>query len=446
MFSRKEILRFTVPLLHYCNLTCSYCHVPNNNHTYLDFEIFKKAVDFFYWAKGYYKNLVLYGGEPLLLSDGDLKKIIDYSVEKKALYPEKKIEITLVTNLTTYRPTLEPILEKLDNLCLSIDGMKESHDVNRGMFDVTYKNFQKIKHNQKIMKGATINKVVNKKNVGNFFEDIKYMLDEFRLPISYNAALSVEDWEVESVEELEKQLEKIYLFAEENKLLRTLENFFRLPVKSCPFGTLSMWLDGKVYNCEFIANDGVNMPEPVIDIMSDTLVKESIRDCFYTVTSKRCEREDCLSCWLTCAKFSFQKNTPLGKEMTELLLRVKRTRQLHLKYFKKIVQEKYENTLDMHVIFETYDWVFWLFNFLVSLNLLLWFDTFNLSTNFSESKQKIIKKFLDIQMKKANIHFKVAIISERKEESGLQLDTKDSFVTLHGKYVWNINSEMNSFL
>lgn len=446
MFSKKDILRFTIPLLHYCNLTCSYCHVPNNKHQYLDFEIFKKGVDFFYDAKGYYKNIILYGWEPLLLSDGDLEKIVQYCVDKKALYPEKKIEITLVTNFTTYRPTLEPILEKLDNLCLSIDGSKESHDVNRGMFDVTYKNFQKIQHNQKIMKGATINKVVNKKNVGSFFQDVKYMLDEFKLPISYNAALSVEDWEVESVDELEQQLELIYAYAEENNLLWTLENFFRLPVKSCPFGTLSMWLDGKVYNCEFIANDSVNMPEPVIDVVTNTLVKESIRDCFYTVTSKRCEKEDCLSCWLTCAKFSFQKNTPLGKEKTDLLLRVKRSRQLHLKYFKKIAQEKYNKILDIHVLFDTYDGVFWLFNFLVSLYLLVGFETFEISTNFSQSKQKIIKKFLDIQMKKSNIHFTVNVSSDKKDSCTLQLDTKNSFVTLAGRYIGNINSEMNSFL
>ena len=60
MLENKDILRFTIPLLHYCNLSCDYCHVPNERKEYLDFEIYKKGVDFFYESPGYLKNLVLY--------------------------------------------------------------------------------------------------------------------------------------------------------------------------------------------------------------------------------------------------------------------------------------------------------------------------------------------------------------------------------------------------
>jgi len=140
-----------------------------------------------------------------------------------------------VTNLTTYRESLLPILEKLDELSISIDGTKESHDSNRGMFDITYSHFQKLKKSEKIMRGANINKVVNYKNTHSFFEDVVYLLDTFHLPLSYNAALTVSDWDEKSVKELFFQLDKIYHYAQEKDIISKFQNFFQIPMKSCPF-------------------------------------------------------------------------------------------------------------------------------------------------------------------------------------------------------------------
>lgn len=447
MLQNKDILRFTIPLLHYCNLSCDYCHVPNERKEYLDFEVYKKGVDFFYESPGYLKNLVLYWWEPLLLKDIELEKFIDYAINKKVLYPEKRFEVTLVTNLTVYRDSLIPILEKLDNLCISIDGTKESHDANRWMFDITFQNFQKIKNNSKIFSGATINKVVNYRNTYTFLEDIKYLLDTFELPISYNAALTVWDWDELSVKELFVQLDAIYNYAKKNHVLHRFQNFFQIAMKSCPFGTLSMWLTGKVYNCEFLSNDYVNTPEPVFDLMTKTLVKTSIKSCFYNYLNQDCINENCLSCGNTCTKFSFQKNNTLSQKQENYLIDVKKARHNHLKYFRETVENGYNFCNIIEVKNLDYKNIFKLYNYSISLAELLFFKDFYYYVDIQEVQIPIFEKLFDLMVKKWEKYFNTHFVCNHYSYTGeVSLDLKTGFVSKNGKYIWNIYSEMNSFL
>ena len=447
MIFNKDILRFTVPLLHYCNLDCSYCHVPNERMEYLDFEIFKKAVDFFYEAPGYRKNLVLYWWEPLLLSDDKLTEIIDYALLKKDSYPDKLFILTIVTNLTVFRDSLIPILERVDNLCISIDWREETHNINRWQFNNTFDNFQKISKSKKIMSWANINKVVNIKNVYTFLDDVKYLLDTFKLPVSYSSALSVWDWDKKSTNELSNQLTLIYDYAFGNGIEDQFDNFFQIPMKCCPFGTLSMWLNWDIYNCEFIANDYINNTAPIISLSKNKLLKTSIENCFFNFLSEDCIKENCLSCWSTCTNFSFQDNKSLKLDQIASLGEVKWARQNHMKFLKEIVLNKHKSTHYLNVKWFEYDNMFKLYNYIISLWDLLWFKDFYLYVDISDSKLLIINKILSVMLKKWWNSYNVYINNKKaNRDLNILLDLHTGFLYNKNKYVWTIFSEINSFI
>ena len=58
-------------------------------------------------------------------------ELITYAHDAKKAYPDKEITVTLVTNFTLYKPEWDNILEKIDNLCISIDGKESTHNKNR---------------------------------------------------------------------------------------------------------------------------------------------------------------------------------------------------------------------------------------------------------------------------------------------------------------------------
>lgn len=450
MLYNKDILRFTIPLLHYCNLSCSYCHVPNERHEYLDFETYTQGVDFFYQAPGIYKNIILYWWEPLLLKDDELDRFISYALEKKSLYPDKIFEITVVTNLTCFRESLIPILEKADNIAVSIDGKKESHDANRGLFDVTYQNFQKLKRSEKIMLWATTNKVVNKVNVHTFYEDTLYLYETFWLPVFYNQALSVGDWDQPSLEIFQSELDRIYEYVFEHKLFDRFRNFFKIPMKSCPYGTLSMALDGKVYNCEFIANDYINKPKPVIDLKQWVLKNKNIENCYYDISSEKCLAESCLQCGTTCTNFSFQSNKKLDDSSVDILRNLKRSKSQHLPKFKIAIHQKYGDIIELEAQIHDYHGIYPLFNFIYTFVLYFDIRTYKVYIHTSPARAKVISQLISILAKRGkdtNLKFwdvSIEIIAS-PEHKDIFLDLDKGLCYKNWKYYWSIHSEIAAF-
>jgi sulfatase maturation enzyme AslB (radical SAM superfamily) len=443
MINNKEIIRFTIPLLLKCNLDCSYCHVPNDRNEYLDYEIFKKSLIFFFETEWKQKDLVLYWWEPLLLWEKKLEEYINILNNIKYKYKNKDINVTMVTNLTILNEKLETLLENIDSIAVSIDWKEKSHNWNRGLFKNTYNNLLHLQENIKLKEKLSINKVVNKNNSYTFYEDVKYLIETFNIELYYNWVLTVSDWDDKSVEELNIQLKQIYQYWEKNNILSKLWNFFKIPLNWCPFWTLSLSLDWKIYNCEFMANDYINKQWYVIDLKKNTLNLD-IKDCSYNLTSKRCLGEMCMWCWKFCTKFSFQEWKFLDKKWESLLKKVKNIRFNHLDKYEKEIDEKLDWILNIEFNNIDLKWVFKLYNFLYSLEHMLSIKDFNII--LKSKKSKILKLLLNKLILKWKTRFNINIL-ENLNSYNIKVDIKSSYAYNNkNAFIWNINSEIKYFL
>ncbi len=444
MLKNKEITRFTIPLLLKCNLNCNYCFVKNTAKV-LDFDIFKKWVDFFISSEWRRKDFILYWWEPFLLWSKVLDKYLTYIFKKQEeVKSTKDIIVTLNTNLTILNDDLEKLLEKFECIIsVSIDGREHSHNLNRWMFQATLLNYKKLESNDKINKKLSINKVVNKDNVNFFFEDIKYLLNNFTWEIFYNLALGVSNWDIISLEKLEEQITLIFDYFNKNDLKERIWNFFKIPLDCCPFWTLSMWLDWKIYNCEFIATNFWNGHPEVLNLLTWNF-KKDIFDCRYNILSKKCFEEKCISCGNLCTKFSFPENNFLDKKKEILLEKVKNLRFRHLGFFKNILYSKIQWTLGIKIIINDYNKVYWIYNFIYSLNKFLGIEEFYIEV-YSDNKwkisliEKLIMRLYLKWWKKFNIKF-------QNNDYLLLVNLDTSYVYDNkNKYIWNISSEIKSF-
>lgn len=137
-----------------CNLRCKYCvysgSYTNRVHTNkrMDFEIAKKAVDFYY---DHSKNTEIasvsfYGGEPLLEFEL-INKVVAYC-EKK--FAGKQLNINMTTNATLLTRKIMDFLQSHKvNLTISLDGPEEIHNEGRVFADSKTGTFAKIMENLK---------------------------------------------------------------------------------------------------------------------------------------------------------------------------------------------------------------------------------------------------------------------------------------------------------
>ncbi len=117
VFGQKRPFSVNWSLTNRCNLSCSYCSIPDREGKELKTEQMLKLID--EMAQAGVIKLGLSGGEPLLRKD--LNVIIDKA-------KEKNIFVSLTTNGTFAEKWL-PTLRKVDCLLLSMDGGQEVHDL-----------------------------------------------------------------------------------------------------------------------------------------------------------------------------------------------------------------------------------------------------------------------------------------------------------------------------
>ena len=143
-----------------CNLHCKHCFVSGRNIPDLTFQEVIKGLTSLYGMG--MKNLYIEGGEPFLWRDGEktLHDVINLARGIGFKY------VALYTNGTF------PIEIKTDTVFVSLDGMKEVHDLIRG------KSYERILFNirQSSHKKILINYTVTKKNL----DVIEEFLEEMR--------------------------------------------------------------------------------------------------------------------------------------------------------------------------------------------------------------------------------------------------------------------------
>ena len=113
-----------------CNLKCSYCFEKKERGKKINID---KLIEFLK-ENPYIKRFSLFGGEPLLALDV-IEKVIDY-IENSELDENQKNSLLdsargIITNGTLIPKFIKRIKKNKLHLQISLDGCKESHDLNR---------------------------------------------------------------------------------------------------------------------------------------------------------------------------------------------------------------------------------------------------------------------------------------------------------------------------
>ena len=142
-------MKFAISLTHNCNLNCRYCYAGSKFKENMTFETATKVIHFIdNITKNVNTNQIItigfFGGEPLLCYDL-IKRIIDYS--NKNIKNNGSIKFSITTNgLLLNKDRLEYLKSQNVDLCISIDGNEEIHNLNRiylngrGSFNQVLKN------------------------------------------------------------------------------------------------------------------------------------------------------------------------------------------------------------------------------------------------------------------------------------------------------------------
>lgn len=256
-----------------CNLKCSYCYEGNKkNKSYMSEATLEKALDFI--AKNNLPNdpidLLLLGGEPLL-NKKMLFKTMNIINHK---YPEIKhlFRYQMTTNgILLDDNTLKFIEDNQIELSISIDGDRETHNLNRksingkDVYDIIFGNMQKLLQRQmpfSVRMTATAN------NVHLLYHNVRYFYELGIRKINIGMD-ELGDWDKKSLQVLDQQLELLdtyYLecFANDEDAVLNLYDyklstfiFKRRPVY-CSAGSkehLVINSKGEFYPCGYVANE-----------------------------------------------------------------------------------------------------------------------------------------------------------------------------------------------
>ncbi|MBK1809550.1 radical SAM protein [Clostridium sp. YIM B02505] len=259
-------------LTYKCNLNCSYCYEKDikigmknklNDNTIDDYLIF---IENFLYDKNRNENepyiVNLHGGEPLL-EFNLLKKVVGRLKQSEKL-KSKKIMFGVTTNGTLLNEEIIDFLcENFHySLSVSIDGIKENHDRNRkfangeGSFKLIIDNALKILHKRSDIR---IRMTFDSRTVKDLCENIIYLLSLGFNNIVPVANIFDDEWNEESSEELEKQLEMIMdhdvYKRNKNCHIGILESIKAKNVKmKCNGGinTINISPDGNIYPCTYV--------------------------------------------------------------------------------------------------------------------------------------------------------------------------------------------------
>ncbi|MCU9807302.1 radical SAM protein [Paraclostridium sp. AKS46] len=146
-------MKFTIFITEKCNLRCTYCYEQGmDRNKSMDINIADKTIDFICKKiKDEDIDIPLcigfHGGEPFM--NFEVAKHMHKELSKKVV--GRKIIYDVTTN-GTYLDTekIDFICKNIDNISVSIDGTKESHDENRifangdGSYDIAIKNAKKL--------------------------------------------------------------------------------------------------------------------------------------------------------------------------------------------------------------------------------------------------------------------------------------------------------------
>lgn len=356
-------MEYIIHLTEKCNLKCTYCYENRKNND-ISFENIKNLIDYEISRKQKYSIIIFYGGEPLLQKKL-IKNTIDYINSKNS---KTNFYYGITTNGTLLDDDFITYMKnnKFVNIAYSIDGMKETHDLNRkklngnGTFDIVEKNAKKL---LKSFDEVVAMSVITRNNISNLGKNVEFLID---MGFKYINLLFdyLQDWQDEDLNIIKKQyneVAKIYankILQESDVEIPLIDDKIRTYIKDeyncnedCKLGmkNINIGTDGNFYPCmQFVNNknfiignckDGININARINLIKSSKKENETCKNCSIR---KRCKH--------TCACRNFvlsndiNKISPVVCETEKILIEVsdKMAEKLY-KQNSKMFMQKYYN-------------------------------------------------------------------------------------------------------
>lgn len=207
-----------------CNMRCKYCAYSGNyfNRTHasnrMNFKTAKKAIDFYIERSDKADKLVLsfYGGEPLLEFEL-IKQCVAYIIENKG---DKQVIFTMTTNGTLLtEEVIRFLVEHKFTLMISLDGDKESHDINRqfktggGSFDTILKKLRKLKeydelYYKEVMFNCVISYTTNFERIYKFYTESD-LFEPKAVNFNYVSSVGLKDARLSEITQRNVRIERL---------------------------------------------------------------------------------------------------------------------------------------------------------------------------------------------------------------------------------------------
>ncbi len=171
-------MEFYLMMTKHCNLSCRYCsgvNIKSSRNSEISRPELDRQLDYVFKVAGKYPkdkhSLMFYGGEPLLNLEG-IEEVI-----KRTQNTKFNFQYLIYTNGTLLNRASELLLENLSYIFVSIDGLEEVHDAQRGKGS-----FRKILSNLENLSSAFAGEKMARITVTNIvplYDSVMNLLDKF---------------------------------------------------------------------------------------------------------------------------------------------------------------------------------------------------------------------------------------------------------------------------
>lgn len=280
-----------------CNMKCRYCYEVNKMERSISYDLLDQTIEFIVNHKqknGIDKiSVVTHGGEPLIEFEkikyfiSNLNKCID------------NVEYIMTTNATLLNDEIiEYISQHYSTLSVSIDGTKQSHNLNRifqngnGSYDYVIKNAKLLLEKRSDLKARL---TINSKNVRFLFDGVKELIDLGFIDIAPVPDEFDNTWDEDSLKTLFSQGKKIIDYIKQNELLANVglisDSLVKCKNSICDGGitTMSIETNGDIYPCV----TSVGYEEFIIGNVSTGINKHHLEN---VQKWGNIENKDCVGC------------------------------------------------------------------------------------------------------------------------------------------------------
>ncbi|GJM56923.1 radical SAM/SPASM domain-containing protein [Erysipelotrichaceae bacterium OPF54] len=303
----KELSKLVLVLTNDCNLNCSYCYADGGSYgfkpEYMSHQVIDQLFRFLSENEISVKNLMLFGGEPLLAME-QINDVMD-SIQKYKVGINQYLMVTNFTILTDEE--IDFLINKNVHITVSLDGNKIINDqLRKYKFNKNKSTFDEVKKNINRFRTAggaieSIESTYTKKHeMLNISKNdvINYIKNEFQIEniLIYDVIDKKRNDDI-SFTELrndENFLDCEHLHPNDLKCINKLFNISQHNYQICEAGNtiLTILSNGEVYPCQLLINSKFslgNVTEPFI------LNKEKTKK-YNTMVNSLHSKKECENC------------------------------------------------------------------------------------------------------------------------------------------------------